>query len=174
MDFDKLPSILTPDPGLLIWMLVAFIVVFVGLGIYAFPVIVGMVDKRKKYIDDSLEKAQEASAKLENIRVESEALLQEAREKQASILKEAAATRDAIVEKAQEKAREEGARILGEAKAEIENQKQAAISEIRKQVAILSVEVSEKILRKKLGTEEAQMDYINQMLDEVVSSNKSN
>lgn len=174
MDFDKLPSILTPDPGLLIWMLVAFIVVFVGLGIYAFPVIVGMVDKRKKYIDDSLEKAQEASAKLENIRVESEALLQEAREKQASILKEAAATRDAIVEKAQEKAREEGARILGEAKAEIENQKQAAISEIRKQVAILSVEVSEKILRKKLGTEEAQMDYINQMLDEVASSNKSN
>lgn len=174
MDFDKLPSILTPDPGLLVWMLLAFIVVFVGLGIYAFPVIVGMVDKRKKYIDDSLEKAQEASAKLENIRVESEALLQEAREEQASILKEAAATRDAIVEKAQEKAREEGARILGEAKAEIENQKQAAISEIRKQVAILSVEVSGKILRKKLGTEEAQMDYINQMLDEVVSSNKSN
>lgn len=174
MDLDKLPSILTPDPGLLIWMLLAFIVVFVGLGIYAFPVIVGMVDKRKKYIDDSLEKAQEASAKLENIRVESEALLQEAREKQASILKEAAATRDAIVEKAQEKAREEGARILGEAKAEIENQKQAAISEIRKQVAILSVEVSEKILRKKLSTEEAQMDYINQMLDEVSSSNKSN
>ena len=174
MDLDKLPSILTPDPGLLIWMLLAFIVVFVGLGIFAFPVIVGMVDKRKKYINDSLEKAQEASAKLENIRAESEALLQEAREKQASILKEAAATRDAIVEKAQEKARDEGARILGEAKAEIENQKQAAIGEIRKQVAILSVEVSEKILRKKLGTEEAQMGYINQMLDEVTSSNKSN
>lgn len=174
MDLDKLPSILTPDPGLLIWMLLAFIVVFVGLGIFAFPVIVGMVDKRKKYINDSLEKAQEASAKLENIRAESEALLQEAREKQASILKEAAATRDAIVEKAQEKARDEGARILGEAKAEIENQKQAAIGEIRKQVAILSVEVSEKILRKKLGTEEAQMGYINKMLDEVTSSNKSN
>lgn len=174
MDFDKLPSILTLDPGLLVWMLLAFLVVFVGLGFYAFPIIVGMVDKRKKYINDSLEKAQEASAKLENIRVESEALLQEAREKQASILKEAAATRDAIVEKAQEKAREEGARILGDAKVEIENQKQAAISEIRRQVAILSVEVSGKILRKKLGTEEAQMDYINQMLDEVVSSNKSN
>ena len=79
------------------------------------------------------------------------------------------------MEKAQEKAHEEGARILAEAKAEIENQKQVAINEIRKQVAILSVEVSGKILRKKLSADDAQMDYINGMLDEVTaSSNKLN
>lgn len=93
-------------------------------------------------------------------------------EKQASILKEAATTRECYCGEAQEKARE-SARILGEAKAEIgEAQKQAAISELREQVAILSVEVSEKILRKKLGTDAAQMDYINQMLDEVTLNNK--
>ena len=172
MDFDKLPSILTPDLGLLFWMLLAFLVVFFVLAKFGFPAIVGMVDKRKKYIDESLDKAQKAAAKLENIKQESEAMLQEARDKQASILKEAAATRDAIVEKAQEKAREESTRILGEAKAEIEAQKQAAIGELREQVAILSVEVSEKILRKKLGTDAAQMDYINQMLDEVTLNNK--
>lgn len=172
MDFDKLPSILTPDLGLLFWMLLAFLVVFFVLAKWGFPAIINMVDNRKKYIDESLEKARQAASQLENIKQKSESLLQEAREKQASILKEAAATRDAIVEKAQDKAREESARILGEAKAEIENQKQAAISEIREQVAILSVEVSEKILRKKLSTDEAQMDYINQMLDEVTLNNK--
>ena len=175
MDFSTLPSILTPDLGLLFWMLLAFLVVFFVLAKFGFPSIVGMVDKRKKYIDESLSKAQKAAAQLENIKQESESLIQEAREKQASILKEAAATRDAIVEKAQEKAHEEGARILAEAKAEIENQKQVAINEIRKQVAILSVEVSGKILRKKLSADDAQMDYINGMLDEVTaSSNKLN
>ena len=104
---------------------------------------------------------------LRNLKKESEAILQEAREKQATILKEAAATRDAIVENAQDKAREESARIISEAKAEIEAQKQAAISDIRRQVAQLSVEVSEKILRKKLDNDKAQMDYIDLMLDEV-------
>ena len=172
MNFDTLPSILTPDPGLLFWMLLAFLVVFFILAKFGFPAIINMVDKRNQYINENLKKAQQAAAQLENIKQESESLLQEAREKQASILKEAAATRDAIVEKAQEKAQEESARILGEAKAEIEAQKQTAISELREQVAILSVEVSEKVLRKKLGTDAAQMDYINQMLDEVTSNNK--
>ena len=99
MDFDKLPSILTPDLGLLFWMLLAFLVVFFVLAKFGFPAIVGMVDKRKKYIDESLDKAQKAAAKLENIKQESEAILQEAREKQATILKEAADTREAIVAK---------------------------------------------------------------------------
>ena len=172
MDFSTLPSILTPDLGLLFWMLLAFLVVFFVLAKFGFPAIIVMVDKRKKYIDESLSKAQKATAKLENIKQESESMLQEAREKQAIILKEAASTREAIVAQAQEKAREESARIINDAKAEIESQKQAAISEICQQVAALSVEISEKVLRQKLGTDKAQMDYINQMLDEVTANNK--
>ena len=167
MDLSSLPSILTPDPGLLVWMLAAFLVVLVVLAKFGFPAIVGMVEKRKNYIDESLRKAHEASLRLDNIKQESESILQEAREKQAAILKEAAQTRDAIVEKAQEKAREESARIIQEAKAEIEAEKQAAIGDIRKQVAELSVEVSGKVLRKKLDTDKAQMDYIDLMLNEV-------
>ena len=172
MDFSTLPSILTPDLGLLFWMLLAFLLVFFLLSKFGFPAIIGMVEKRKKYIDESLSKAQKAAAQLENIKQESESMLQEARGKQAAILKEAAATREAIVAQAQEKAREERARIINDAKAEIESQKQAAISEIRQQVAALSVEISEKVLRQKLGTDKAQMDYINQMLDEVTANNK--
>lgn len=172
MDFSTLPSILTPDLGLLFWMLLAFLLVFFLLSKFGFPAIIGMVEKRKKYIDESLSKAQKAAAQLENIKQESESMLQEARGKQAAILKEAAATREAIVAQAQEKAREESARIINDAKAEIESQKQAAISEIRQQVAALSVEISEKVLRQKLNTDKAQMDYINQMLDEVTANNK--
>ena len=172
MDFSTLPSILTPDPGLLLWMLAAFLVVFVVLAKFGFPAIIGMVETRKNYIDESLRKAHEATTRLENIKQESESILQEARDKQVAILKEAANTREAIVEDARVKAREESARIISDAKAEIESQKQAAIAAIRQQVALLSVEVSEKVLRKKLDTDQAQMDYINLMLDEVTANDK--
>lgn len=167
MDFTQLPAILTPDLGLLFWMLLAFLVVFGVLAKFGFPVITKMVEERKQFIDDSLRKAHEASERLENIKQEGEAILQEAREKQAQMLKEAAETRDAIVEKAQEKAREEGARLLGEAKAEIEQEKQAAIADIRKQVAVLSVEIAQKVLQKELKGDQAQMDLIDRMLDDV-------
>ncbi|MFA4181511.1 F0F1 ATP synthase subunit B [Xylanibacter rodentium] len=168
----NLPAILTPDLGLLFWMAIAFLVVFGVLAKFGFPAIIKMVDERKQYIDDSLRKAHEANEKLANIQKEGESILQEARERQAQILKEATATRDAIVEKAQEKAREEGARLLSEAKAEIESEKQAAISDIRRQVATLSVEIAEKVLREKLSTDKAQMDLIDRMLDDVSSSDK--
>lgn len=98
---DNLPSILTPDIGLLFWMFLAFVVVFFILAKFGFPAIIDMVENRKKYIDESLRKAHEASERLENIQQEGETILQEAREKQAFIMKEAAETRDAIVEKAQ-------------------------------------------------------------------------
>ncbi len=172
MDFSKLPAILTPDLGLLFWMLLAFAVVFFVLAKYGFPAIINMVNERKKYIDDSLKKAHEASERLENIKQESEAILQDAREKQAQILREAAESRDAIVEQAQVKAREEGARLLDDARVAIEQEKKAAIADIRKQVATLSVEVAEKILRKNLSGDQAQMDLIERMLDDVSSNNK--
>ncbi|MCI6233574.1 MAG: F0F1 ATP synthase subunit B [Prevotella sp.] len=166
---ENLPSILTPDLGLLFWMLLAFVVVFLVLAKYGFPAILNMVDSRNRFINDNLHKAKEAAERLEHIKDEGESILQEAREKQAAIIKEATATRDAIIEKAQEKARVEGARLIEDAKAEIESQKQAAISDIRRQVAELSIEISEKILKDKLGDDKAQMEYIDRILDEVTS-----
>lgn len=165
-------SLITPDFGLLFWMTIVFLIVLGIVSKLGFKVIVKMVNDRKDYIDSSLQKAHEANKKLANIKVESDALLQEARERQAAILKEAAATRDAIVEKAQDKAHEESNRLLTEAKVEIENQRQAAVSDIRKQVATLSVEIAEKVLREKLGDEKTQMDLIERMLDEISLSNK--
>ena len=164
-------SLITPDFGLFFWMTVVFLVVLFILWKYGFPVIVKMVDERKAFIDESLRKAHEANERLANIQKEGESILQEAREKQAQILKEAAETRDAIVEKAQDKARAEGARLLDDARAAIEQEKKAAIADIRKQVATLSVEIAEKILRQNLKDDKAQMDLIDRMLDEVSTDN---
>ena len=160
-------ALLIPSTGLLFWMTLTFLVVLFLLWRYGFPVITKMVNERKAFIDDSLKKAHEANEKLANIQKEGESILQEARERQAQILKEAAETRDAIVEKAQEKARVEGARLLNEAKAEIESEKQNAIRDIRAQVAELSVQISEKILRQNLHSNKEQMDLINRLLDDV-------
>lgn len=160
-------SLITPDFGLFFWMTVVFLVVLFILWKYGFPVIVKMVNDRKAFIDESLQKAHEANERLANIQKEGESILQEAREKQAQILKEAADTRDAIVEKAQDKARQEGARLLEEAKAAIEQEKKAAIADIRQQVATLSVEIAEKVLKQNLKDDKSQMDLIERMLDDV-------
>lgn len=164
-------SLLLPDSGLLFWMTIVFLVVFFILWKWGFPSIIKMVNERKNYIDESLAKAEEANLRLANIQKQGEELLMEAREKQAQILREASQTRDTIVEQAQEKAHEESARILSEAKAEIESQKQAAIRDIRTQVAELSVQIAEKILRKQLTTSAEQAQLIDSLLDEVASSN---
>ena len=165
-------DLLIPSTGLLFWMALTFLVVLFILWKFGFPVITQMVSERKTFIDDSLRKAHEANERLANLQKEGESILQEAREKQTQILKEAAQTRDAIVEKAQEKAREEGARLINDAKAEIEQEKKAAIADIRKQVAELSVEIAEKVLREKLKGDQAQMELIDRMLNDVSSINK--
>ena len=160
-------SLITPDFGLFFWMAIVFIIVLAILWKWGFPSIVNMVNSRKEFIDDSLRKAHEANERLANIQKEGEAMLQNAREKQAQILKDAAETRDEIVVKAQEKATNEGSRLLNEAKAEIEVEKQNAIRDIRTQVAEISVQVAEKIVREKLSSSESQMELINKLLNDI-------
>ena len=132
-----------------------------------------MVKERKDYIDDSLRKAHEANEKLANIQKEGESILQEAREKQAAVLKEATATRDAIIAKAENQAKDRGAQLINDAKAEIEQEKQQAIREICGQVAELSVKIAEKIIKQQLATDDKQMELINKILDDVAVSDKA-
>lgn len=163
----NLPSILTPDFGLLVWMLLAFLVVFILLAKYGFPVIVKMVEDRKSYIDESLAKAHEANERLAGIQQESERILQEARSRQAEILSQAKATADSIVSEARDKAQAEGAKIILEAKAQIAVEKDNALRDIRQTVADLSVAIAEKVVRKNLSGDNEQQQLIERMLDEV-------
>lgn len=165
-------GLLTPDPGLMFWMIIVFGVVFFVLAKYGFPVIIGMVEDRKAYIDDSLKAAREANEQLINVKAEGEKVLAQAREEQARILNEAAATRDRIIKDAQERAALEGQRLMDEMKKQIETEKESAIRDIRRQVAVLSVDIAEKIMRSKLADEKEQMELIDRMLDEMLESSK--
>lgn len=169
MDLHNLPAILTPDLGLLFWMLLAFLVVFFVLAKFGFPAIINMVEERKNYIDESLRNAHEANEKLINIQAESERILKEAREQQSIILKEASIAKENILAQAEIKAREESARMISEAKAQIESEKQSAIADIRQQVATLSVSIAEKVLRKNLASDTEQMGYVDNLLNELSS-----
>ncbi|HCC88182.1 MAG TPA: ATP synthase F0 subunit B [Prevotella sp.] len=166
-------DLLIPSTGLLFWMTIVFLIVLAVLWKWGFPAITKMVKERKDYIDDSLRKAHEANEKLANIQKEGESILQEAREKQAEVLKEATATRDAIIAKAENQAKDRGAQLINDAKAEIEQEKQQAIREIRGQVAELSVKIAEKIVKQQLATDDKQMELINKILDEVAVSDKA-
>ncbi|MBO6190202.1 MAG: F0F1 ATP synthase subunit B [Alloprevotella sp.] len=163
----NLPSILTPDFGLLFWMLVSFLVVFLLLAKFGFPAIVKAVEERKNFIDESLKNAREANEKLAGIKSESENLLREAREKQAQIIKEAMATRDGIIAEAREKAQAEGRAQLEEAKKAIEAEKEVALRDIRSQVADLSVQIAEKVIRRQLQHDDEQEKYIERMLNDI-------
>lgn len=169
MDSMNLPAILTPDLGLLFWMLIAFIIVFAVLAKFGFPVIVGMVEKRKLFIEESLKKAHEAAERLSNIQKESEDIVAKAHEQQAKIIKEASSTREAILEEAKAKAKLEAESIISEAKLQIEYEKQIAIREIKAQVAQLSVEIAEKVIRKQLDSDSDHMQLIERMLEDVKS-----
>lgn len=165
-------NLLTPDPGLVLWMLIVFGVVFFILAKYGFPVIVGMVSARKEYIDKALQAAREANEQLAGVKTESAKLLAQAREEQARILNEANATRDRIIKNAQQKAQTEGNRLMEEVKKQIETEKESAIRDIRRQVAVLSVDIAEKVMRNKLSDEKEQEALINRMLDEMLESSK--
>lgn len=163
----NLPSILTPDLGLLFWMLLAFLTVFFIVAKFGFPVITKMVDERKNYIDESLKKAHEANERLAGIQQECERLLNEARVRQAEILSQAKTTGDSMIREAREKAQAEGAKLLLDAKAQIAAEKENALRDIKQTVADLSVVIAEKVVRQKLADNEQQQKLIERMLDEV-------
>lgn len=162
-------SLLTPDFGLLFWMVLSFAIVFGILAKFGFPVITKMVDERHDYIRRSLDAADEANRKLENIKQESEAILNEARSRQSEIIKKAMTESDEIVQKARENAKTEGKIQLADTLRQIEIEKQKAINDIRSQVAILSVDIAEKVLRQELDHPEGQEALIRKLLDEVES-----
>lgn len=152
---------------MLFWMLIAFLIVLFLLAKYGFPVITGMVEKRKQYIDESLKSAREANEKLANIQAECQALLKEAQTRQSQILKDATATRDKIVNQSKDKAQEEAARIIDDARRQIKAEQEKAQRELRSQVAELSIQIASKILARNLEKENEQTQWIDQILDQI-------
>jgi F-type H+-transporting ATPase subunit b len=160
-------KLLLPEFGLLIWTLLAFLVVFFILGKFAWPAIVNGLRQREQGITDSLATAERVKAEMAQLKSENEALLVQAREERAQMLKEARDIKDKIITEAKDQAKIEAHKIIVNAQAAIEQQKMAAITEVKNQVGNLVIEISEKILRRELGNKTEQEKYINQLAEEV-------
>ena len=157
-------SLLTPDSGLLFWMIVSFGIVFVILSKYGFPVIIKAVEQRKAYIDNSLETARQANEQLANIQAEGARILAEAKEKQNAILKEAFAEKEQIIDEAHRKAAAETRLQVEEASRRIREEKEKAIREVRSEIAIA---IAEKVMKEKISHDKEQQQIIDRLLDEV-------
>ncbi len=160
-------KLLTPEFGLLLWTLLAFLIVFFILAKFAWPAIIKGLRERENSISSSLETAERVKAEMIQLKSENEALLARAREERAQLLKEARETKDKIINEAKEQAKTEANKIVTEAQAAINSQKMAALTEVKNQVGQLVIEVSEKVLRKELGNKEAQEAHIRGLVDEV-------
>jgi F-type H+-transporting ATPase subunit b len=160
-------DLLTPDLGLFLWNLLAFLILFFILKKTAWKPILKSLNDREKSISDSLATAEKVKAEMAQLKNENEALLAKAREERALLLKEARDTKDKIINEAKEQAKLEAGRIITDAQTAIEQQKMAAITDLKNQVGNLVIEVSEKILRRELSNKPEQEKYIRQVSEEV-------
>ena len=159
-------QLLTPDLGLLLWTLLAFLIVFYILKKYAWPAIIKGLNDREQNIAGSIATAEKVKLEMAQLKNENEALLAQAREERAAMLKEAKDTKDKIINDAREQAKEVAAKIVADAQATINHQKMAAITEMKNQVGKLVIEVSEKILRRELTNKADQETFIKQLAEE--------
>ena len=160
-------QLLTPSLGLIVWTLLAFLVVFFVLAKFAWPAIINGLREREKTIADSLASAENIKAEMSKMKSENEALLVQAREERAGMLKDAKNTADKMVADAKEKAKAEYDKILTDAQAAIQQQKNAVLTDLKNQVGALVIEVAEKVLRQELNDKMKQENYIKQLTEEV-------
>jgi F-type H+-transporting ATPase subunit b len=160
-------DLLTPSFGLLIWTLLAFVLVLFVLGKYAWGPILSALNEREQTIADSLATAERVKQEMAQMKSENEALLAKAREERAAMLKEAKETKDRIIGEARDQAKAEAAKILADAQATLENQKMAALTDVKNRIGGMVIEISEKVLRKSLEDRTAQEDYIRKLADDV-------
>lgn len=160
-------ELVTPGIGLIFWTTLVFLTLFFILSKYAWKPIVASVNEREQKIEDALLLAEKTQLEMQKIQSDNQALLRDARDERDKILKEAKEAKDAIVGEAKNVASKEGQKILENARLAIQNEKMAAITELKNQVATLSLDIAEKILKTELSSNDKQKAYVNQLLEDV-------
>jgi len=160
-------GILNHHLGFVVWSTIAFALLLVILGKFAWKPILGAIHERELSIETALASAENAKAEMARLTSQNEALLKEARIERDAILKEAKDLKDKILAEARNSAQTEGAKLIEKAKAEIDSQKAAALAEVKDQVAELSIEIAEKILRRQFEDQNQQQALVADLLKEV-------
>ncbi|MBU1014311.1 MAG: F0F1 ATP synthase subunit B [Bacteroidetes bacterium] len=160
-------ELVTPGIGLIFWMTLSFGIVLFILGKFAWKPIMKSLKERENTIDEALNEANKAREEMKTLHFDNEKLLSDAKEERDAILNDARKVRDSIIEKSKLRANEEANRIVESAKENIQNEKMAAITDLKNQLATLSIEIAEKILREELSDGKKQKDYVKKLMDEI-------
>ncbi len=160
-------ELLSPSLGLIFWQLVGFLILLFVLSKFAWKPILHALREREATIEDALATAEKTKKEMAELKAENEKLLAEARKERDRILKDATAAANHIREEAKAQTAKDTARMIEDARVTIETEKQAALAEVKQQVAALSVQVAEKILRAQLGSEQAQKEYVSKLIKDL-------
>jgi F-type H+-transporting ATPase subunit b len=167
MYFLELNPLVKPDIGLAFWSIVAFTILFFVLKKMAWKPMLKAISEREQNIEEAILKADKLKVEMAQMASENEALLQKAREERAIMIKDAKEASDKMIAEAKEKAKSEYDRIVGDAQAAINQQKNAALTDVKNQVGALVIEVSEKILKRELNNKAEQEKYIMELASSV-------
>lgn len=160
-------ELVTPEIGLVFWTTISFLILFFLLAKFAWKPIMGAIGERERSIEDALFKAEAAKEEMARLTNENEALLKQTRAERDLILKEAKQVKDQIIGEAKTAAQAEGHKIIEKAKVEINNQKAIAMADVKNQIATLSVDIAEKILRRQFEDKQKQNELVADLLKEV-------
>jgi F-type H+-transporting ATPase subunit b len=160
-------ELVQPGIGLIIWMTIAFSLLLWILAKFAWKPILKGLKEREHNIEDALNKANQTREEMKALKFSNEQLLKEAKEERDLILRDARKVKESIVEGARIKANEEANRMIENAKEAIKNEKLAAIHDMKNQLALLSIEIAEKIIKKELEGKDKQKEFIQRLIDEV-------
>lgn len=162
-------EILTPAIGLIFWTTIIFLLLFLALRKFAWPVIIKMLAEREQNIANALQAAEKAREELENLNADNEKLMREARMQCTEMLQNAENIRKELIGKAQNDAKQEYEKIVAEAMKNIENEKQAAIIELKNEVAKLSINIAEKILRQEMNNTQQYNNLIEKSIQDAIT-----
>lgn len=160
-------GLVSPGLGLVFWKTIAFLIVMVILGKFAWPPIIKALSQREKAIEEALKSAQEARNEMKELEAKNEKLMLKAKEERDAVLAEARKMKDKLVDEAKHSAKKEGERIMEEAKKQIHYERMAAVTDLKNEIASLSIDIAEKILQKELEDENKHHNLIQDQLKKV-------
>jgi F-type H+-transporting ATPase subunit b len=160
-------SLIKPGIGLIVWTTVVFVLLLFLLSKYAWKPILNAIKEREEGITNALSAAEKAKEEMKALQAGNEKILAEARAERDAMLKDARDAKDAMVNEAKNKAKSESDRILATAREQITNEKNAAITELKNQVATLSIEIAEKILKSELSSDDKQKALVSTLMKDV-------
>lgn len=160
-------ELLTPEFGLFFWTLLAFLVVLFILRKFAWKPILKTLSERETGIADSIAAAERVKKEMQEMQAENEKVMADAREQRSKILKEAKDEQERIINKAKDDTKTIADKMIADAQQQIQQQKMAALTEVKNEIGNLAVEVAEKVLRKQLSSAESQNEYAKMLVDEI-------